>query len=308
MSRHFFFASPGEDKASGNVEPPNSLFLSTQPSADEVRACSQKKSDRTITSGQQVVDHGQLDVFGPAAVTLKGDAQAVGHGTAHLEGTENSVVCGRDQNSVGLADNATAFVRDSAKIDVALDFSNVFARGRGDIHNHSKGTVTATDARDVYLRSGTAYVSGDAAVEPDHSRPGDPVAAYAKDRAIVATYTRSNEKNAPPLVALKDKAMWLDYDNGKHTLKVTKADGTSRTLPAPEGSTLWIRDEHARKNHHQTASGDDVVVAIRTQKSNDGDIAPPAKLQGDALWIDIWPNDSSLFLNRAEDVHVQPKK
>jgi hypothetical protein len=305
MARNSLLDLNAGDQSKPTTDPsPTPLWLSIQPSAQEIKACTSQPGT-SFKTGNHVLTEGHVEAKGKSKIVASGDATAIAREKASLDASDNAVVCALDQTTLGLAGHSTGFVQDRANVMVTLDQANVFARGRGDIHNHAQGTVVATDQRDVYLRSGTAWVSGDAAVEPSLSTPGDLVKAFAKDHAIVATYNASKANESPPEIKLQDQAIRLDYDYGKQTLSITQADGTSRVVPAAPDTTIWVRDSVASQHNHKKAGGDDVVVRVRGQSENKGYNKPPAKLTGNALWIDIWPNGSTLTFNRAEDVHYK---
>jgi len=265
-----------------------------------VRACSQKQPGQIYTSGKVNVTAGFAEITGSADATFTGNSRGTIRGTGQASAKDNAIICASDDTQVTVEGNATAYLRDNAYGGVALNHATFFARGHGEVHVHDSGVAHATDDRTVLLNdNGTAYGSKYSATWVREPSKGDLDKVYARDHSLVVTYADTARGGPRPEVHLSGKALDIDYSNANHTLTVTDAKGHQRVIPAPDGSTIWLRDSHAKHTNHQVAGGDDIVVTFQKSNNNTLCTTQPFKMEGHATWVDFWTNPSL----RRLDIH-----
>src|ERR1700733_9940323 len=131
MARNSLLDLTAGDQSNSTADSsPTPLWLSIQPSADEIKACTSQPGT-SFKTGEHVLTVGHIEAKGQSKIEASGNATAIARQKASLHASDNAVVCGLDQTTLELAGHSTGFVQDRANVSVARGLSNCFSGGRG---------------------------------------------------------------------------------------------------------------------------------------------------------------------------------
>jgi hypothetical protein len=105
MVRNSLFDLTAADQPKSTADSsPTPLWLSIQPSAQEITACTAQPG-ASFSTGKHVIKEGHAEAKGKSEIEASGDATAIGRGKASLDASDNAVVCAREQAQLNLAED-----------------------------------------------------------------------------------------------------------------------------------------------------------------------------------------------------------